>query len=49
MNDTDLNFIYGDDLGYKDESEIMIMCLNVNGLKKDKWKEKNNNLRNFLH
>ena len=45
----DLNDVYGDDWREKEEDEIVCVGLNVNGLKKDMWKEKNDSLRNFMY
>ena len=45
----DLNDVYGDDWRGKEEDEIVCVRLNVNGLRKDIWKEKNDSLRKFLH
>jgi len=45
----DLNNIYKDDIKVKEESQITIVSLNTNRVKKEKWKEKNKNLRNFLY
>ena len=44
-----LNNVCGDNWKGKEEDEIVCVGLNVNGLRKDMWKEKNNSLRNFLH
>ena len=41
--------VYGDEWVRKEEDELVCVCLNVNGLSKDIWKEKNDSLRNFMH
>ena len=40
---------YGDDQKGKEENKIIIVSININGLRKEIWKEKNNVLHNFLH
>ena len=46
---TNRNGTYEDCLVNKEENKMVYVSLNVNGLQKDKQKEKNNTLRNFLY
>ena len=46
---TDRNDTYRDQLVNIEENEIVCIGLNINKLQKDKWKEKNNTLHNFLY
>ena len=45
---TNKNDTYGDYLVNKEENKIVCISLNINGLQKDKWKEKNDTLCKFL-
>ena len=42
--------IYGDELlAHKDDSSLLMAFLNVNGLCREKWKEKNKTLLSYLY
>ena len=45
----DYDGVYGDEWIGKEEDELICICLNVNRLRKDMWKEKNDSLCNFLY
>ena len=45
---TNRNDTYSDQLVNTEKNKIVYFSLNINRLWKDKWKEKNDNLQNFV-